>query len=600
MHHVMRNDPRRRFVHGLTCENTKARLWYNDRCDTVASEEFDINQNWKHLVRIVLSMLLATRERLGYDPDTELLPSHDPYAEPAYRITIRNSKTRELTVYCTIKMISDVGADSMVGPGTRVWIVQKLVDGKLVGPYYVLKDVWVHEDRLPEHILLNKIRKQKGYSQYFLTPLNHGFAPSSATAPDNTHRTLRRMELIPTKAVLLTRSGTKGGPSRKALSTSRNSVGHPEDIQKPRQEGYRDFRYLSKHPRQHYRIVFKELGKPVHDLRNFTDIFTAIQGGLKGLHAIHLCGYVHRDVSSGNILLVPSSGPFPKRGVIMDLEYAKKIKDTSAPHDLRTGTAAFMATEVAFMRHHRLEELRRSPKRVDSIRAVNLRARLRVKRGKLPNPKPLPPFRHNPLHDMESIWWLCIWIMFYLVPAGERAEVQLDNYNQLFCNSHAKQRFFSNPLIFNQWTTHLAQTPRFATLMSLWSTTSAKFVPLPATSKGEPATRTPKRRKCGPSTTTIQRPKNELPIKVIALNRAFMRTTKRRKLSSTKTTRPQKVGKHCEGTSTPQIWSPCSVFVELPVRKNAGYVTLYLAMRGNSSNDDAQLVPKHIGGQTTS
>ncbi|CAE6457318.1 unnamed protein product [Rhizoctonia solani] len=57
LHHMMRNDARRRFVHGMTCENTKARLWYHDRCDIVASEEFDLNKDWKHLVRIVLSYL---------------------------------------------------------------------------------------------------------------------------------------------------------------------------------------------------------------------------------------------------------------------------------------------------------------------------------------------------------------------------------------------------------------------------------------------------------------------------------------------------------------------------------------------------------------
>jgi hypothetical protein len=44
MHHIMRNDPRRRFAFGLTIENTSARLWYNDRCGVVASESFDLNQ----------------------------------------------------------------------------------------------------------------------------------------------------------------------------------------------------------------------------------------------------------------------------------------------------------------------------------------------------------------------------------------------------------------------------------------------------------------------------------------------------------------------------------------------------------------------------
>ncbi|CAE7103442.1 unnamed protein product [Rhizoctonia solani] len=52
MHHIMRSDACRRSVLGLTCEDTKARLWYSDRCDLVASEEFDINKVCRHVVRL--------------------------------------------------------------------------------------------------------------------------------------------------------------------------------------------------------------------------------------------------------------------------------------------------------------------------------------------------------------------------------------------------------------------------------------------------------------------------------------------------------------------------------------------------------------------
>ncbi|KDN43066.1 hypothetical protein RSAG8_06389, partial [Rhizoctonia solani AG-8 WAC10335] len=334
MHHVMCNDPRRRFVHGMTCENARARLWYSDRCDVVASEEFDINEDWRHLVRIVLSMLLAPPDRLGYDPDVELLPSDNPRAEPSYNITIRNSDTGVATTYRTIKIIFNDGTNRMVGPGVRVWIVRKLVDGDLVGPSYVLKDLWVQEDRVAEHVLLKEIRAaQPSYAQYFLTPLDHGSAYFSVAAPENTHKTLRRTELIPTNSVLLTHSNTTQENTHKTLRRTeliptnsvllthsntthrkgritlgapRNNDRYPGDMPSSRPEGYRDVRYLSKHPLQHYRIVFKEVGTPVHDLRDWTDIFTAIQGGWEGLHAMNLCGYVHRDVSSGNIMLVPS------------------------------------------------------------------------------------------------------------------------------------------------------------------------------------------------------------------------------------------------------------------------------------------------------
>ena len=51
---------------------------------------------------------------------------------------------------------------------------------------------------------------------------------------------------------------------------------------------------------------------------------------LIGLRALHTCGWVHRDISTGNILITPDG---PK---IVDLEFAKRVDDTSEIHERRT------------------------------------------------------------------------------------------------------------------------------------------------------------------------------------------------------------------------------------------------------------------------
>jgi len=64
---------------------------------------------------------------------------------------------------------------------------------------------------------------------------------------------------------------------------------------------------------------------------------------------MHELGYVHRDISAGNVLLVGpegSSPDAPKRGVLTDLEYAIKLGTRLPAHDIRTGTPFFMACEV--------------------------------------------------------------------------------------------------------------------------------------------------------------------------------------------------------------------------------------------------------------
>ncbi|KAL5638117.1 hypothetical protein ACGC1H_002390 [Rhizoctonia solani] len=135
----------------------------------------------------------------------------------------------------------------------------------------------------------------------------------------------------------------------------------------------------------------------------------------------------------------------------MDLEYGKKINDTKAPHDVRTGTAAFMATEVAFMEHHRLTELRATDPGVSSVEALELEAKQEMEQivnypSDVPSLVPsLPPFRHNPLHDMESILWLCIWMMFYLAPSGVNGTEQLNSYREAFGNRQGKRSFFCTP-----------------------------------------------------------------------------------------------------------------------------------------------------------
>jgi serine/threonine protein kinase len=61
---------------------------------------------------------------------------------------------------------------------------------------------------------------------------------------------------------------------------------------------------------------------------------------------MHELGYVHRDISAGNVLLVPSSSDAPKRGVLTDLEYAIKLGTMLPVHDVCMGTPFFMACEV--------------------------------------------------------------------------------------------------------------------------------------------------------------------------------------------------------------------------------------------------------------
>ena len=40
----------------------------------------------------------------------------------------------------------------------------------------------------------------------------------------------------------------------------------------------------------------------------------------------------------------------------------------------------------------------------------------------------LPPFRHNPIHDMESVWWCQIWIFFFNYCRQKYEETKQQHY----------------------------------------------------------------------------------------------------------------------------------------------------------------------------
>ncbi|KAF8608075.1 hypothetical protein BDV93DRAFT_551941 [Ceratobasidium sp. AG-I] len=157
MHHIMRSDPRRRFVFGLTIENTSARLWFLDRSDIVTSEVFDIHKDWRTLARLFLSMARASSEELGFDSQCEAVRTQ-PHCYDFTFEKVENGTTIK-TVYRTVSIISDLGATSLLGHGTRVWKVQKIVGGRPMDKFYALRDVWPHDDREAEHLIVQKVKE---------------------------------------------------------------------------------------------------------------------------------------------------------------------------------------------------------------------------------------------------------------------------------------------------------------------------------------------------------------------------------------------------------------------------------------------------------
>ena len=84
---------------------------------------------------------------MGVDPSVELV--QDDVQGNLYHIAVGN------TQYKTIKVLHNLGADYLPSRATRVFKVKRVGDPE--DNFYVLKDLWLKQDRKPEHKIYNKI-----------------------------------------------------------------------------------------------------------------------------------------------------------------------------------------------------------------------------------------------------------------------------------------------------------------------------------------------------------------------------------------------------------------------------------------------------------
>ncbi|KAL5520224.1 hypothetical protein ACEPAG_9437 [Sanghuangporus baumii] len=412
---TMTLDPCRRFTFGITIENTNMRLWFCSRATPIVSEAFDLTTAIKPLTYVFLSIMFASKEELGWDPT--IRPFIKDNGQRAYRITVRDE------IYETEQLLSDYSADALVSQAARVWKVRHVASGDR----YVLKDVWLDDDRDVEHniheAILRDIEDKYGVNarqdaaSHLLTPIAHCFVRING-ADDHTTDIIMRGFSPSMKHRLKVRV-------KKAKNYTDLVGSSDEDRQSIWRELKAPFpRCLHRrkiYRRKHYRIVFREVAQVLYKVRHLSDVFTVLIDGAKVLKWIHGCGWVHRDISPGNLYL------YEGRGLVGDLEYAKQ-RNLDAVDERRIGTPDFMAAEAVARHYNHLREdedievARRILSQSESERRKSL--------DNFGKRNDVPIFFHNDLHDLESLWWVAIWELFFnrkcseVVCEGEHVEEQ--------------------------------------------------------------------------------------------------------------------------------------------------------------------------------
>ncbi|KAN0109363.1 hypothetical protein V8E52_009407 [Russula decolorans] len=393
---VMRDDPRRRFSFGITIQNSTTRVWFCCRSFVVVSKEFDFIKEPIMLVKLFAAFAFADQTSLGFDPTIQPVTG----GKGQFDITVHpHDDKQNPRKFRTMQSISLSGAEPLRGRGTRVFEAVEIDgNGNSTGSPVVIKDVWIDDDRNREgkiRALLDEDANdedKQSAEEHFLTPICHGDVWVKINTPDDTTDALMRGLDVTRDPVLdrdwlftLQQTPLSRTSTQASRSTSLQAGSLPQD---PQERTYAH--------KTHYRIVFKEKGIPIDRLRSLHDVMTALIGAVNALRHLRKVGWVHRDVSAGNILFCDGHGK------LADLEYAKKMGESKS-HGMRTGTKNFMSIEIA------AEDFLFFPSE-SGPSSAELDETMIQDEGKAESEA---SFYHNHLHDLESLWWVAVWVVFY-------------------------------------------------------------------------------------------------------------------------------------------------------------------------------------------
>ncbi|KXN80913.1 hypothetical protein AN958_06840 [Leucoagaricus sp. SymC.cos] len=401
------------------------------------------------VISIFLSFLFGKPARLGFDKAVRRYKS-DHKIHYEYQVAFEGGDR----YFRTVKSLFSYRPNRITGRMTRVWQVVEIdafKGNKISDQEFALKDVWLDSDAPTEKKIQQDIfdaveaekTKRKGgeassldYIKSWDTEqrkklenlLENGeyrnlFMKIECESVEGC--TTKGKPDVATPDPGLLKAGTKGSVKWRSrmlggADRSRDSPG-PISAASTSSDGNTHRTKRNTNPRTYsskkrYLLVFGEVGSALHQLKSFKDVFKALRDITYALAVMYIAGWVHRDVSIGNIIVVGSGGSLS--GKLSDLEFARVFGPRSqAARDPKTGTPFFMAHEYLsgkWLWNPKFDQNREGP--IDKIRRRN-------KQSQGDSPSAEQVIVYNFQYDLESVWWIALYCLLDCVDHPDSRDV---------------------------------------------------------------------------------------------------------------------------------------------------------------------------------
>ncbi|EAU89856.2 other/FunK1 protein kinase [Coprinopsis cinerea okayama7 len=406
---VMHGDARRIFCFGITLEGPEVTMWRFSRTLTMKTTPFDMTERPDLLIQMFTSLLSSSACDLGHDPLVTLLPDAN------YIYEIPSDGGTGPLYYRTITSICDARPSGVSGRRLRVWEVEQVES--ISNPVRVpgtatraLKDVFldsgVRTEADIQQDLFDDIEKLAQDAAWRSRPLLKDFPQRDI---NDLAYALEGGKFRQYFSCIVAKHVREANPLDNVEEEDETGVAAPEDYQINSIGESEVVPPVPRRVRRRCLFVYEHVCTPLNDIPALGEAIDVLKLVLRPLRLMFLAGWVHRDISPGNILAYREVPGSPWTVKLSDLEHAKRFPDSESSGADRIVVSRpskpFPVSQLTLPdREHPIS----LPMKSTQGHAFSPEVSPRDAPCWLQDPGPVV---HNYQHDLESIWWILLWLV---------------------------------------------------------------------------------------------------------------------------------------------------------------------------------------------